>query len=150
VTPLLGGQEDLKLSGEVSKETIDYLTRQILKVEGVIQDKVKLRKPFLGLQTVPGIGKILGLTIMLETGTIERFPTVGDFFSYCRKVPTKWTSNDKKKVKATPRMATDILFGLFLRRRNLLGAMISWPGVFTTGRHPRPISWLLMRLWRIS
>lgn len=99
VLPLLAGQEDLKLSGEVSKESIDYLSRQILKIEKNIQDKVKLRKPFLGLQTTPGIGKILGLTIMLETGTIDRFPTVGDFSSYCRKVPSKWTSNDKKKGK---------------------------------------------------
>ena len=60
-------------------------------------DKVKLRKPFLGLQTIPGIGKILALTIMLETGAIERFPKVGNFSSYCRKVPTIWKSNNKKK-----------------------------------------------------
>lgn len=97
VTPLLASQEDLQLSGEVSKETIDYLTRQIQKVEGVVQDKVRLKKPFLGLQTVPGIGKILGLTIMLETGAIDRFPAVGDFSSYCRKVPSQWISNEKKK-----------------------------------------------------
>ncbi len=97
VAPLLSDQEDLQLSGEISKETIDYLSRQIQKVENVVQDRVKLKKPFLGLQTIPGIGKILGLTIMLETGAIERFPTVGDFSSYCRKVPTQWTSNEKKK-----------------------------------------------------
>jgi transposase len=97
VSPLLAYQEDLKLSGQVSKETIDYLTRQIGKIEGVVQEKVKLEKPFRSLQIVPGIGKILGLTIMLETGTITRFPRVGDFSSYCRKVPSKWTSNNKKK-----------------------------------------------------
>lgn len=97
VAPLLAGQEDLQLSGEISKETIDYLTRQIRKVEGVVQDKVRLRKPFFGLQTIPGVGKILGLTIMLETGAIDRFSTVGDFSSYCRKVPSQWISNEKKK-----------------------------------------------------
>jgi transposase len=36
---------------------------------------------------------------MLETGTISRFPTVGDYVSYCRKVPTGWTSNGKSKGK---------------------------------------------------
>jgi len=97
VSPLLAYQEDLMLSGEVSKKTIDYLTRQIREIEGVVQNKVKLRKPFLGLQTIPGIGKILGLTIMLEAGAIRRFPKVGNFCSYCRKVPTNWTSNNKKK-----------------------------------------------------
>jgi transposase len=51
------------------------------------------------LQTIPGIGKILGLTTMLETGEVERFPKVGDYSSYCRKVPSVWTSNNKKKGK---------------------------------------------------
>lgn len=99
VAPLLAGQEDLELSGEVSKNAIDYLSKQIVKIENVVLDKVKLRKQFLGLQTIPGLGKILSLTIMLETGAIERFSRVGNFSSYCRKVPTKWTSNELKKGK---------------------------------------------------
>lgn len=97
VSPLLTGQEDLELCGEVSKESIDYLTRQIQKIEKTVQDKVKLRNTFSGLKTVPGIGKILSLTIMLEAGDINRFPKAGNFSSYCRKVPTNWSSNDKKK-----------------------------------------------------
>ena len=36
---------------------------------------------------------------MLETGPIDRFPKVGNYVSYCRKVPTGWTSNGKKKGK---------------------------------------------------
>ncbi|WP_217909647.1 transposase [Desulfosediminicola flagellatus] len=36
---------------------------------------------------------------MLETGPIERFKNVGDYSSYCRKVPTSWTSNNKRKGK---------------------------------------------------
>ncbi len=46
---------------------------------------------------MPGIGDILGLTIMLETGSIKRFAGVGNYASYCRKVPTRWISNNKKK-----------------------------------------------------
>ena len=38
------------------------------------------------LQTVPGVGKHLGLTILREIGDIERFPSVKDFLSYCRLV----------------------------------------------------------------
>lgn len=97
VAPLLTGQEDLALSGAVSKDCIDYLSRKIRTVESSVVKRVGLRKPFCGLQTIPGIGKILSLTIMLETGDVERFPKVGNFASYCRKVPTAWTSNDKKK-----------------------------------------------------
>jgi len=38
------------------------------------------------LNTVPGIGRALGLTILHEIDTIERFPRVQDFCSYCRLV----------------------------------------------------------------
>lgn len=99
VTPLLNVQEDLALSGQVSKEAIDYLGRQIRKIEQVVLDKVKLKRQYQYLLTMPGIGKILALTIMLETGPIERFPKVGNLSSYCRKVPTRWTSNNKNKGK---------------------------------------------------
>ena len=38
------------------------------------------------LQTAPGIGEHLGLTILHEIGDIARFPTVKNFLSYCRLV----------------------------------------------------------------
>jgi transposase len=99
VKPLLAVQEDLALSGEVSKEVIDFLGEQILRIETQILGKVKLRKPFQCLQSMPGVGKVLSLTIMLETGPITRFKKVGNYTSYCRKVPTSWTSNNKTKGK---------------------------------------------------
>ena len=88
-------QEDLALSGKVSKETIDFLTRQITQVENFVQNKVKVKDQYQYLQTIYGVGKILSLTIMLETGPVERFTKVGNYVSYCRKVPSQWTSNDK-------------------------------------------------------
>ena len=97
ITPLLAYQEDLAMSGAVSKDCIDYLSKKIREIEVSVESRVKVRKPFIGLQTVPGIGLILSVTIMLETGDIGRFDKVGNFSSYCRKVPTSWTSNGKKK-----------------------------------------------------
>src|SRR5437879_6334547 len=47
--------------------------------------------------TVPGIGQILALTILYEMGTLERFPTVKDFLSYCRLV--KGTVASAGKIK---------------------------------------------------
>ena len=44
-----------------------------------------------------GIGDILGMTIMLETGDISRFKNVGNFASYARCVDSKRESNNKKK-----------------------------------------------------
>jgi len=97
ITPLLEGNEDLALAGLVSKEAIDHLTHQIYKVEQWVQKRVGLKEEYQHLLTLHGVGKILSLTIMLETGPIRRFPTVGDYASYCRKVPTEWTSNGKRK-----------------------------------------------------
>ena len=49
------------------------------------------------LQTVKGIGVILGLTIGLETGSIKRFKKAGNYASYCRVVKSERISNGKKK-----------------------------------------------------
>ena len=97
ISPLLEGSEDLAMAGRVSKEAIDFLTRQIRKIEGVMEKKVALKEAYRYLLTLPGVGKILALTIMLETGPISRFATVGDYTSYCRKVPSQWMSNGKRK-----------------------------------------------------
>ena len=99
VVPLLSGQQDLELSGRVSKECIDFLTGKIRQIENRVQNKLKLQAGFKYLPSISGVGKILSLTIMLETGPIDRFAKVGDYVSYCRKVPTKWTSNGKRKGK---------------------------------------------------
>jgi transposase len=99
VTPLLEENDDLALAGMVSKETIDFLTHKIHQIERAIEGKVELKEPYRHLLTLPGVGKVLGLTIMLETGPISRFAKVGNYVSYCRKVSTKWTSNGKKKGK---------------------------------------------------
>jgi len=85
------------LAGRVSKETIDHLTQQIHKIEWVVFKKVALKESYRYLLTLPGVGKILASTIMLETGPISRFETVGDDTSYCRKVPSQWISNGKRK-----------------------------------------------------
>jgi transposase len=73
------------------------LQREISGLEQSAHQAVKLSPDFKVLQTVTGIGKILGLTIMLETGDIHRFPAAGNFASYCRCVDSKRTSNGKTK-----------------------------------------------------
>jgi transposase len=48
------------------------------------------------LQSIPGIGIILGLVILYEIENINRFPTVQDFVSHCRLVKSAKESNGKK------------------------------------------------------
>lgn len=99
VAELLKDQEELALAGRASKETIDFLTRQIQRIEAAVRRKAVLKEPFSKLLTLPGVGDILGMTILLETGPIERFKAVGHYVSYCRKVTSHWTSNEKTKGK---------------------------------------------------
>ena len=60
---------------------------------------------------------------MLETGPIGRFQKVGNYASYCRKVSSRWISNDKIKVAAIKRTATSIWHGRFPKRPSLPGAI---------------------------
>jgi transposase len=85
VTPLLAGNDDISLAGRISKDAIDSLTMQIRAIEVVVEKKIDLRKPYDLLLSMPGVGRVLALTIMMETGTIDRFVKVGNYVSYCRK-----------------------------------------------------------------
>lgn len=71
-------------------ETIKLLERR-LHQHCVGQHEQKL------LKTVNGIGEILGATILLESGPIERFHRVGNYASYCRLVASERWSNGKMK-----------------------------------------------------
>lgn len=113
VHPYLSGNEDLALAGQVSKDSIDFLTRQIRTIETFIEKKTELKDTFKNLVTICGIGKILGLTIMLETGPIERFEKVGNYASYCRVVSSQWTSNGKAKGKGNKKNGNKYLSWAF-------------------------------------
>jgi transposase len=88
---------DLVFMAANSWTTIEFLKQIIRGIEKRVVSQARLRKEFTKLQTIPGIGKILALTIMLEVGDIGRFATVGDYSSYCRCVESKKISNGKKK-----------------------------------------------------
>ena len=90
-------EEHLVLSAQANLDTIVFLKQQIRRLEKTITKKVKLNKAFHQLLTVPGIGLILAMTIMLEVGDIGRFPQVGDFASYCRCVSSQRLSDGKSK-----------------------------------------------------
>jgi transposase len=113
VQPLLADNEDLALAGQVSKDSIDFLTHQIRNIETFLERKLELKDAYKDLVTVPGIGKILGLTIMLETGPIERFNKVGNYASYCRLVSSRSASNDKTKGKGNKKNGNKYLSWAF-------------------------------------
>ena len=78
---------------------VRVVTAQIKGIEKIALETGKLRDEFRYLLTAPGIGDILALTIMCETGDISRFRKVGNYGSYCRCVKSERFSNNKKKGK---------------------------------------------------
>jgi len=90
-------EEHLVLSAQANLDSVNFLKQKIKQLEKAIIQKVKLNKAFKYLLTVPGIGNILAMTIMLEVGNIKRFPKVGNFTSYCRCVPSRRLSDGKSK-----------------------------------------------------
>lgn len=93
----IGLPEDVVLAVNSSLAMVQCASDQIELLETTARQRVYLTDEFKNLTTVDGIGTILGLTIMLETGTILRFPTVGDYASYARCVGGARISNGKKK-----------------------------------------------------
>ena len=65
-----------------------------------------------------GIGRILGTTIMLETGSISRFAQVGNFSSYCRCVDSLRESNGKKKGEGNTKNGNKYLAWAFVEAAN--------------------------------
>ena len=90
-------EEHLVLSAQANLDSIAFIKQQIYRLEKVIRSKLKLSQSYNGLLTVPGIGQILAMTIMLEVGNIGRFAKVGNFTSYCRCAPTQRLSDGKSK-----------------------------------------------------
>ena len=105
---------DLALAVKANLSVLSSADQQVELLEQIVTQRVKLRPQFSFLKTVPGIGEILALTIMLETGDIGRFCTVGNFASYCRCVGSQKISNGKKKGKGNTKNGNKYLAWAFV------------------------------------
>ena len=78
---------------------IRHFDHQLSALEEELQRQAKktAAREYSLLQTVPGIGENLGMTLLCEIGDITRFPTVKNFLSYCRLV--KGTVASAGKIK---------------------------------------------------
>ena len=94
---LLLEQEEHALAMSCNLSVLQQCQEQIKLLEKMVLKRAQLRPEFKSLLTVPGIGRILALTIMLETGDIRRFNKAGNFASYARCVDSNRVSNGKKK-----------------------------------------------------
>ena len=69
----------------------------VARLEKSVMGFVEKADGYQRIQNVAGIGRILALTIYLESGDFGRFKSAGNYASYCRGVESKRTSNSKRK-----------------------------------------------------
>jgi transposase len=94
---LCGRNTDRRLALESNLAPLHCLDERVRILERTVLARARLKPAFKPLLTVPGIHHILGMTIMYEAGTMDRFAKVGNFASYGRCVSSTRMSNDKKK-----------------------------------------------------
>jgi transposase len=109
---------DLSLAIKANLSVLRSADEQVQILEQAVGERVKLRTEFSFLKTVPGIGQILALTIMLETGEIGRFASVGNFASYCRCVGSQKISNGKRKGSGNTKNGNKYLAWAFVEAAN--------------------------------
>ena len=89
---------DARKSLEIDFALIEHYDTTLRELELHLERRAKQHDPqvYHRLRSVPGIGKILALTILYEIHDIGRFPRVQDFLSYSRLVKCDHTSAGKK------------------------------------------------------
>ena len=82
---------------DLDMAVLECYHRELSKIEWYLEQQAKKHRPvYLNLlRTIPGIGRILALTILFEIGEINRFETVQQFASYSRLVKCKAESAGK-------------------------------------------------------
>jgi transposase len=105
---------DLALALKANLSVMSSADEQVQILEQIVTQRVQLRAQFSFLKTAPGIGEILALTVMLETGDIRRFARVGNYASYCRCVGSQKISNSKKKGQGNTKNGNKYLAWAFI------------------------------------
>jgi len=83
------------------ERSISYITKQILVLEnrmkGLMKSEVSLDKNFSLLNTIRGVGLILGCQLLYHTSNFKRFENWRQFSSYCGTAPFEYSSGTSIK-----------------------------------------------------
>jgi transposase len=102
------------LGGEITRQARCWLETAVKRIDGELQRHIKPREDYQLLQSIPGVGPVLGTTIALETGTIERFASAGNYASYARCVKSEKISNGKYKGQGNKKNGNKYLAWAFM------------------------------------
>lgn len=114
----LGLAADVALAVQANLAVIATLNLEIGRLEARLLEGAKLRPDYVRLKSIPGIGEVLAIVIMLETGDVTRFAHVGNFASYARCVDSARYSNGKKKGEGNTKNGNAYLVWAFIEAAN--------------------------------
>ena len=106
------------LIATVQKEHIEQLNQSVERIEKAVLKSARELPCYQRLGTLPGIGRILGMTITMEVGEIQRFKAQGNLASYSRTVDSKRMSNGKKKGDNNGKCGNQYLAWAFVEAAN--------------------------------
>lgn len=84
-------------SARIFLEQMNSLNQAVKELELAVGVQCLATQEYKLLNSIPGVGPIIGQSILLETGSISRFAGVGNYASYARCVPSERLSNGKVK-----------------------------------------------------
>ncbi len=98
--------ENVQMSIAANMAVMETLEETVTELKIFLTQQVQVHdaSAFYLLKTVPGIGRILALTLIYEICTIDRFPSVQDFLSYARLVKGDRSSDGKRKAGGGAKM----------------------------------------------
>jgi len=114
----LGLAADVCLAVQSNVAIIAALNLEIGRIEARLLEGAKLRPDYARLKSIPGIGEVLAIVIMLEAGDVSRFAQVGNFASYARCVDSARYSNGKKKGEGNTKNGNAYLVWAFIEAAN--------------------------------
>jgi transposase len=76
---------------------LELAAGQLIQIERRLAERLTETEAMKLLQTLPGVGPILGAVIALEIGEVERFPSAEHLASYAGTVPRVRASGDKTR-----------------------------------------------------
>ena len=106
------------LIAAVQKEHIEQLDQSVERIEKAVLKSARELPCYQRLGTLPGVGRILGMTITMEVGEIQRFKAQGNLASYSRTVDSKRLSNGKKKGDNNGKCGNKYLAWAFVEAAN--------------------------------
>ena len=112
------GDANVQMGLQANLNIMRALTQQVKALEKCILQQASSMDSFQLLKTADGIGDILALVIMLETGDITRFKSPDNYVSYCRCVDSRRESNGKRKGEGNKKNGNKYLSWAYIEAAN--------------------------------